>query len=186
MTLLFPVLLDKIPDFYVPGKFDAELDELSKNAQANNEAALQLRRKQTASCVPAVVARQWIEELDRHIVESQAEAIQAMFAQDVRVKATVLGANGKPTVLELERADFADSVVAAVSSLRDYQHRRVTIKGKPVAASAPACNPIEVTSLVIEQGRQAGKPYRFESEERYVLKQVDGRWLAVEAQTRQR
>jgi len=186
MTLLFPVLLDKVPDFYVPGKFDAELDELSKNAQANNEAELQLHRKQAASCAPAAVAKQWIEQLDQHIVDAQADAIGAMFAQDVRVKAAVRGANGKMTELELERADFADSVVAAVSSLRDYKHRRVTIKGKPVDSAAPACSPIQVVSVVIEQGRQAGKPYRFESEERFVLKQVEGRWLAVEAQTRQR
>ncbi len=35
MTLLLPVLLDKIPDFYVPGAFDEELDRLSPLADAN-------------------------------------------------------------------------------------------------------------------------------------------------------
>jgi hypothetical protein len=30
MTLALPVLLDKVPDFYVPGRFDAELDQLSR------------------------------------------------------------------------------------------------------------------------------------------------------------
>ncbi|MBL8484991.1 MAG: hypothetical protein JNJ60_22535, partial [Rhodocyclaceae bacterium] len=40
MTLLLPVLLDKVPDFYVPGRFDAELDALTENAA--DEALRQL------------------------------------------------------------------------------------------------------------------------------------------------
>ena len=39
---------------------------------------------------------------------------------------------------------------------------------------------------MIEVGRQADKPYRFESEESYQLEQTDGKWLATEAQTCQR
>jgi len=186
MTLLFPVLLDKVPAFYVPGKFDAELDELSKNAAANNALELESRRKQVAACVPNEVAKRWVKDLDKHIVAGNAETILAMFAQDVRVKATVRGGNGKMTTLELQRNEFADSIVAAVSSLRDYKHRRITIEGKPADGAASACGQIAVKSIVIEEGRQAGKPYRFESEEKYLLEQVDGVWLAIQAETRQR
>ncbi|MDD5029951.1 MAG: hypothetical protein PHH58_10695 [Rhodoferax sp.] len=186
LTLLFPVLLDKVPDFYVPGKFDAEMDELSKTAQANNERELQARQKQVAMCVPDEVAKRWLKDLDEHIVRGQAAPILAMFAPDVRVKATVRGANGKMTELELERAEFADSIVTAMSSLRDYKHRRITTEGQTADAGAAACASIRVKSIVIEEGRQADKPYRFESEEKYLLKQVDGIWLAVEAQTLQR
>lgn len=186
MTLLFPVLLDKVPAFYVPGKFDAEMDDLSKNAQSNNERELESRRKQVAACVPGQVAKRWIQELDQHIVHGEAPAIQAMFASDVQVKATVRGANGNMTTLELQRAELADSIVAAVSSLRDYKHRRITIEGKPADGNPSACGQIAVKSVVIEEGRQAGKPYRFESEEKYLLEQVDGVWLAIQAETRQR
>ena len=35
MTLLLPVLLGKVPDFYVPGAFDEELDRLSATADAH-------------------------------------------------------------------------------------------------------------------------------------------------------
>lgn len=186
ITLLFPVLLDKVPAFYVPGQFDAEMDELSKSAQDNNQRQLDAKRKQLTSCAPNDVAKRWVKDLDQHIVRGDAESILMMFAQDVRIKATVRGANGKMTELELERAEFADSIVAAVSSLRDYKHRRITIEGKPLVVNASSCAPIAVKSIVIEEGRQAGKPYRFESEEKYLLEQVGDIWLAVQAETRQR
>lgn len=186
MTLLFPVLLDKVPAFYVPGKFDAEMDELSKNAQVNNELQLGEKRKQLTSCTPSDVAKRWVNDLDQHIVRGDAESILMMFSQDVRVKAAVRGANGKMTELELQRAEFAESIVAAMSSLRDYKHRRLAVEGKPVGVNAAGCPPIAVKSIVIEEGRQAGKPYRFESEEKYLLEQVDGMWLAVQAESRQR
>lgn len=186
MTLLFPVLLDKVPAFYVPGKFDAEMDELSVLAQDNNERELDAKRKQLTSCVPSDVAKRWVNDLDQHIVRGDAESILKMFAQDVRIKAAVRGADGKMTELELERAEFADSIVAAVSALRDYKHRRITIEGNPLGVNASGCAPIAVKSIVIEEGRQAGKPYRFESEEKYLLEQVGDIWLAVQAETRQR
>jgi hypothetical protein len=70
--------------------------------------------------------------------------------------------------------------------LRDYKHRRITIEGKTAAANGPACGPVAVKSIVIEEGRQADKPYRFESEETYVLELIDGEWRASQAETRQR
>jgi hypothetical protein len=39
---------------------------------------------------------------------------------------------------------------------------------------------------VIEQGRQSGKPYRFEAVEEYVLELRAGKWLAVKAVTTQK
>jgi hypothetical protein len=45
MTLLLPVLLDKVPDFYVPGQFDAELDRLTQDIDAESERKLEERRK---------------------------------------------------------------------------------------------------------------------------------------------
>jgi hypothetical protein len=186
MTLLFPVLLDKVPDFYVPGKFDAEMNELSKSAEVNNQLELEAKRKQATLCVPNEVAKRWVKELDQHIERADAPAIIAMFSEDVRVKAKVRGANGKVTELELQRAELADSIVAAVSSLRDYKHRRITISGKPAQSGSPGCAPVLVKSIVIEEGRQAGKPYRFESEEQYLLEQINGEWRAIQAETRQR
>jgi hypothetical protein len=186
LTLLFPVLLEKVPGFYVPGKFDPELDEIAKTIQASIQSELQAKRSQAALCVPNEVARKWIKELDAHIVAADAPAILAMFAPEVRVKASVRSANGKMTDLELTRNELADSTVAAVSSLRNYKHRRITIEGKATEPRAAGCGAVSVKSIVIEEGRQAGKPYRFESEEVYLLEQADDHWVAVQAQTRQR
>jgi hypothetical protein len=185
LTLLFPVLLEKVPDFYIPGKFDAEMNEWAANAAANNESQLQAKRRQAAACVPGEIAKRWTRDLDERIVKGDAAGILSMFARDVRVKATVKAGDGKMTTIELEGVELADSIVAAVSSLHDYKHRRITLEGKTVAGG-PACGAVAVRSIVIEEGRQADKPYRFESEESYVLELIDGEWRASKAETRQR
>lgn len=43
MTLLLPVLLDKIPEFYLPGQFEGELDQLSETTE--DEAARQFEER---------------------------------------------------------------------------------------------------------------------------------------------
>jgi len=45
MTLLLPVLLDKVPTFYVPGQFDAELDQLSQTNDAEALRQMEEHRK---------------------------------------------------------------------------------------------------------------------------------------------
>ena len=40
MTILLPVLLEKIPSFFVPGAFDPELDQYSENAEALSQKQL--------------------------------------------------------------------------------------------------------------------------------------------------
>ena len=40
-------------------------------------------------------------------------------------------------------------------------------------------------SAVVEQGKQSGKPYRFESLEQFSLMQRGGKWVAVKAETTQ-
>ncbi|MCF8179470.1 MAG: hypothetical protein K9J74_13270 [Sulfuritalea sp.] len=45
MTILLPVLLDKVPSFYVPGEFDAELDRYSATADEDALKQLEQRRK---------------------------------------------------------------------------------------------------------------------------------------------
>ena len=45
LTLLMPVLLDKVPNFYVPGEFDADLDSYSQTADQLSQQQLEQRRK---------------------------------------------------------------------------------------------------------------------------------------------
>jgi len=187
MTILMPVLLDKIPNFYVPGQFDSELDQYTQTAEA--ESAKQLDQKlkavaATPACAPTAVAREWLRNFDRAVEKRDAPTVLALFAPDVAVRATVRTDNGGTTTLDLDRDELVQSTIAAVKGLKHYKQRRLTLDAWQTAA--PSCNRISLRSEVIEQGVQSGKPYRFESTEQYLLEQRDGKWLAIKAETTQK
>lgn len=192
MTILLPVLLDKVPNFYVPGEFEAELDRYSQTADQDSLRQLEQRRAAppvatAAECAPNAIAGTWLRQLDRAISRRDAPAIVAMFAPEAAVRATVRGNDGAMTSVDLGREELAQSTVAAMKGLKGYKQRRVSIEGMltdPVAGGA--CERISLRSVVIEQGRQSGKPYRFESLEEYLLELRAGKWLAVKAETTQR
>jgi hypothetical protein len=191
LTILFPVLLDKVPDFYVPGKFDAELDLYSKTSDKLSQQQLQERQKAAAAaekaCEPVAIAKDWIGRFDRAIVRRDAAAIIALFADDVRVRATVRGANDAMTSVDLTRDEMAQSTIASMKELKNFKQRRISLDASADDAKQGAsCSRVSLRSVVIEQGIQAGKPYRFESLEEFGLELRDGKWLAVKAQTTQR
>jgi hypothetical protein len=129
------------------------------------------------------VARQWLGQLDSAVARRQAAQILRLFGPDLVVHATVRDAQGTSTTVDFERASFARSTLAAMQGLSRFKQRRLSISGQPQGAD---CQRIRVESLVLEQGRRLGQPYRFESVESYVLERQGKRWLAVEAQTVQR
>jgi hypothetical protein len=225
LTITLPVLLDKVPAFYVPGQFDDELDRLSRTADEDAERELNARRRKspqpvpppkkeaaakpipqpvgpapappsrkpaaplaqaTGDCVPAAIARTWLSEFDSAIARRDAQAVLQKFAREVAVRVTVRGAGGEPSTVEMSRDELVRSTIAAVSGLTEYQQRRPSIEGELAKESAGACDRIEVKSVVIEQGRQNGKPYRFDSLEEYVLIRREGAWLAIKASATQR
>ena len=219
MTLLLPVLLDKVPAFYVPGQFDAELDQLSAGADENAQRQLEERRRSplqapapgtpaaasaastmgtpvAATTIPAAqgiataatcgaqeVARTWLAQLDAAIARRNAQSLLRMFAPQTVVQATVRDKDGAQTTLEVGRDEFVQSTLAALKNLTQYRQRRPVVEGRPESSSS--CDRIAVKSVVIEEGRQQGKPYRFESVEQYLLQRQAGKWLAVTAATTQ-
>jgi hypothetical protein len=218
-TIALPVLLAKVPDFYVPGQFDDEVDRLSQ--AADSEALRELERRSKASssepagavtpaakpaaksaspsaatvtparpavadaCGAETIARTWLAEFDAAISRRDAQAIVRKFAPEVTVRVIARSANGERSTVEMNRDELARSTIAAVSGLTDYQQRRPSIEGRPLG-NVKACDQIGVKSLVIEQGRQNGQPYRFESIEDFVLVRRDGQWLAIKAEATQR
>ena len=90
------------------------------------------------------------------------------------------------STVELGRDDLALSTLAAMKSLEAYRHRRVSVDSVLAVARAGACDRVLVKSVVIEQGRQGGKPFRFESLEEYLIELRGGRWFAIKAETTQR
>ncbi|MBI5923542.1 MAG: hypothetical protein HY847_18075 [Betaproteobacteria bacterium] len=192
MTLLLPVLLEKVPDFYVPGEFDAELDRYSQTADEVSQQQLDLKRKSNVpsavkACAPATIAKAWLAQLDGSIIRRDASGILEMFAPEVAIRAIVIKKDGSTATIELGRDEFSQSTLNAVKSLKDYKHRRVSLEAKAADSdTGKSCEQLVVKSVVIEQGLQAGKRFRFESQEEYLLELRDQRWLAIKAETTQR
>jgi hypothetical protein len=223
MTIALPVLLDLVPNFYVPGQFDDELDRLSPAADQEALRKLNERNKglpatpprsapatkpdakpaqspsatttppspnvtaaNAGACAPQAIATTWLAAFDAAIARRDAPAVIAMFAPETSVSVTVRNANGEASTVQMNRDELARSTIAAVSGLTDYSQRRPAIDASLAQGSANACDRIVVKSLVIEQGRQNGRPYRFESTEEYLLVNRAGVWLAVKADATQR
>ncbi|HQZ05816.1 MAG TPA: hypothetical protein PLJ46_08090 [Burkholderiaceae bacterium] len=226
LTLLLPVLLDRVPEFYVPGQFDAELDTLSEQAPEKSLQELELQRaKPTRTgaadpaqtglqavpgtvqpaptplaspaapdnarvaagpdmCNAAAIAREWLARFDAAIVRRDSAAVLVMFAPEALVKAKIIGKDGTATELDFTRDELVQSAIAALDGLTEYSQRRPLIEGRVV--SAGTCDRLEITSISIEQGRQQGRPYRFEALESYSLQLQAGEWRAVKASTSQR
>jgi hypothetical protein len=189
MTLLLPVLLDKIPSFYVPGKFDAEVEMFSQKASETSMQLLKKRQSRSglsgaSSCDGASIAQTWLEGLDSAIGRGDAAAVVAMFAPGVVVEASVLSGDGSMSALTIGRDDFVKSTIAATKDLKNYSQRRISIETRLMLEKG-VCDALLVKSAVIEQGIQIGTPFRFESLEEFDLENMDGSWIAVKARTRQ-
>lgn len=190
MTILFPVLLEKVPDFYLPGAFDDEIDSYSSQSDAASVLALEARRNQAgvaamSACVPKEIARSWVKNFDGAITRRDAKAIVALFAPGTGATASVRTKNGKLTTVELSSEEFADSTISAMASLTDYRSRRLSLNAWREPRQG-TCKRIGLRSVVVESGTQAGKSYNFESTEEFFLEMMDGNWVAVSAKTTQR
>ncbi|MBK6905687.1 MAG: hypothetical protein IPH08_00700 [Rhodocyclaceae bacterium] len=225
MTLLLPVLLDKIPDFYVPGAFDTELDAYSATADELARRELETRAVPVAQaqivppvavptpmpavakantpaapeplspgepargsrdCDAMVIATQWLTELDDGIVRKDPNAILSRFADEVAIKAVIRKTDGTLAEIDFTRDELVRSTISTMNQLEDYSHRRVSVEASPEVSTAGACQRLMVKSVVLEGGKLAGKPYRFDSVEEYLLERRDGRWLAVRSRSTQR
>ena len=204
MTVLLPTLLDRVPDFYVPGAFDAELDRYAESlerqgpkpapaAAAPAPAAADLPPSTVAivplpvGCVPEGIARHWLSRFDHAIATKDVRTILGLFAPEMTARATVRTADGSTTTLNFTRDEMVQSTLRSIASLKDYRQRRLTVEGRlPGGESEASCSRLDIRSLVIEQGVMNNAPYRFESTEDYVLELRNGEWLATQAASTQR
>lgn len=188
MTILMPVLLDKVPSFYVTGKLDAELDKLSAGAQADSLKQLELKRKGGKhACAPHDIAVQWLGTFDRYVMDRNADAVIDLFAPEIKVHVTVLDENGKPTSVDISRDEMIKSAIQSMNELKKYQQKRLSIDSQEVKDHGISlCNRITVQSHVVESGVLGTRPYRVESEESYLLELRNGKWLAVKAASQQK
>ncbi|MEI7613877.1 MAG: hypothetical protein WCK63_13310 [Betaproteobacteria bacterium] len=216
MTILLPVVLDKIPGFYVPGAFDGELDQYSLSADSRAKKQLEkLTGSSTAEptplpsptqhittaeadipeppqplivgCPPLTIGKAWLGRFDRAIARRDIKTILALFAPDIVAQATVQTSGGATTTLEFKRDEMVQSTLSSIASLKNYQQRRMTIEAALAEGeTVKTCQRITVKSITIEQGLMSGKTFRFEALEDYLLEQQNGEWLAIKAHTTQR
>lgn len=216
MTALLPSLLEKVPGFYLPGLFDAELEALAAHdlaealktlapgesptpsapvkppvtapAQTPEPAVAPTRKPANASqCDVTDIAENWLEQLDGAINARNALRFVNLFAPQVHVTAMVKNSSGDFTELKYSRSELAKSTFASMNQLTQFSTRRPSIHAQLAAdSSALKCDRIEVDSVVIESGTRAGLSYRLESFETYTLARQGASWLAVSASTKQR
>lgn len=137
-------------------------------------------------CSPDAIGRDWLSKFDAALTRRNAAAVLALFARDVTIRANVRSADGRLAQVTLTREEMASSAVASMAQVTDFQQRRISIDAQLDASSAGACHRVNVSSVVIEQGRRGGQPYRFESLEEFQLARRAGAWLAVRSETTQR
>lgn len=183
MSLLLPVILFKVPDFYTAGEFDPEITALSATADENSERQFKARA-QSVVCDAQTVATAWLRQLDAAIARRDISDILSMFAPGFMVHATVLNKSGGQSSMAIARDDFVQSTTTAVRGLTDFQQRRLWIDGW--LQETGNCERITAKSMVIEQGKQNGKSFRFESTEEYALEKREGQWIATQAITTQK
>lgn len=189
----YQTYLDAYPNGRYSHAAKIKLTDLQKPATIRTEGtsviAAQIPSQvapQTVECAPTAIAKSWLRQLDAAIASKDASAIIAMFAPEVAVRATVRGGDGKMASIDMNREELMKSTLASMAGLTDYKQRRVWTEGKqsPAAAST-TCDRINLKSVVVEQGKQSGKPYRFEAMEEIELELRAGKWLSTKAETTQ-
>lgn len=194
-TLLLPTLLARVPDFYVPGAFDAELDRYAatqakpqspppamKPEREKTQAGSKAARELPATCSPEDIGRHWLQRFDDAIAGRDIKTILALFAPDVVASATVRNSDNTMTTVEFQRDELVQSTLKALSGLTDYQQRRLSLEARLAdGETVKSCQRIHLSSRLIEEGRMNGRPHRFESTETYLLELREGEWLAIQA-----
>ena len=184
LTLLLPRILDTVPNFYLPGSFDDQLDTYSEHADSAIQQQLALDGQQPGSCDAGAIATQWLDTFDKAEKAQQTAVIVALFAPDAKIRAIIRDGSGQLATVTVNRQEFAASVIASVKSITDFSQDRSGIKAS-LAGDSGGCQRVTVTSSVIEQAKLSGKLYKTRSVEDYTLELRDGQWLAIDAQTKQ-
>lgn len=206
MTALLPVLLERAPDFYLPGKFDEGLEQyaaqlLSKAMEGAPEPALPVSAVAAPSAVTAVqptatqpraegacpatqIAQRWLDTLDRAIEQRDPQAFVDLFAPDVQMVARTRTEGGEVIESTLARGEFIQSTFSSLNQLSQFRFTRFDTTAR--ALDTAACRTIAVESTVIENGVMGGRSYQLESREVYEL-QLGGKvWRARKALTTQK
>ena len=199
ITVLLPVLLDKVPDFYVPGIFDEDLKKLSYSGLASpvNQGDASSSGKTTPSiafdfdfegqqnnplCSARKISTEWLSELDALLKTRDSKGFLALFDQVARISVKLPESKDASKEIVFSPEEFARSTQEAMESLADYSSVRVETRARDISATPSGnCSKLEVQSLVLESGISKGRAFRLRSMESYILERRGERWVATRA-----
>lgn len=168
LTVLMPSLLDRVPGFFVPGKFDDELESIANEdlaqalAKLSNQtlpvaadkpvpmpvatAAAKVDAVPTPSsttiaggkCKPVEIASAWLSKLDGAIYARNAKQYVDMFAPQSHVTARVKTGGGNMAEVKYTRDELAKSTFEALQDLTQFDTRRPSVSASVSAKAAPA------------------------------------------------
>jgi hypothetical protein len=215
LTALMPALLDRVPQFYVPGAFDDQLEALAKrsmeeaiqsgrvaHAEANAASVLSPAqalppavpallpavpdRAAPSNTDPACPAKQIADQWLTELDGTIAHRNSQAFVQKFSASARVTARIRKMDGATVELQFNRQEL--AESTLRALADLEQFATRRPVSTARDSdnCTRLHVESVTIESGVRSGTAYRLESLEKYDLELSDGRWLAVRAVTEQR
>lgn len=158
MTLLLPVLLTKVPEFFVPGGFDQEIDRYSETVDAISQKQLEAR---VGKAKPKPAPAQAVAPTQETTTAPEARPNEPQVAdkgcsplaigrawlnrfdravegRDIKtildlfapdiVAKATVRSGGGTSTLEFGRVEFVQSTLDAVSGLKDYQQRRASLE----------------------------------------------------------
>lgn len=204
-TLLTPVLLDRVPDFFASGRFDQELAELvpaayqqttpttpraglSKAPSEVDEWNKQLdgfaTQRESSSCNGNVIANDWLGQLDAAIGSKDPQAIVRLFSDEAVIRLSVRSSGASKTEIEVDRSEFSKAVTKALANLQTFSTRRPRTATRVIDVAK--CSGVDVLSIVEDKGVRDGNPFAAQSLESYRLELRAGKWIAVEASAQSR
>lgn len=171
-TLLRPVILRYVPEFFKQGEFD---HELVVGDQTDND---NLQR-----CDAAILARKWLGALDGAVADRESETVLRLFATHVQIAIKVQSsqAGGATKSYSVSREEFVESVTQSVKDLEEFNQTRQSIQVEQPGGKMD-CSELKISSEVHESGRTAGHFYQSKSIERFELRKVGAGYVASRAE----
>ncbi len=168
-TLLRPLILRYVPEFFRQGVFDHEL-------AAANQAESDISPQR---CDAEVLARKWLGALDGAVVDREANVVVGLFAPDVQIviKPRTSKQAESPKAYAVSRDEFVASVIQSVKELEEFEQIRRSIRVEQPDGKHD-CSMLNVSSEVQETGRARGQFYQSHSLETFVLRRAGAGYQA--------
>lgn len=167
-TMLYPVLLEKIPDFFQHSTLDSALDEESSSSLSESDGF----------CKSGAIARKWLGSFDAVITHKDASALKLLISADANIVAySSPDSDNNSSKVHLSTKDFIQTAHRSFNGLSQFSQQRLRIYTQNLSSNG-ACDKLQIISNVRESSVNAGLAYTTETKETFTIKYISGRWVA--------